>query len=188
MCSQGPYNVLCCLKWPIFLKFSWIKQRNKTLECRPCWFDIVFISFVSTVKWSLEMGKSVWVFFWFFVVFFSSAFEQIKRCDCCNLPHHDNYFELWFRKLLWTLCAALVGHVIGFNGAAHHVEEKALHIHHSHVHNFLWTALLFMDRSNHVPFLSLSLSLSFFLIWPGNVRPKSMYKLTKKILNIWNNV
>lgn len=42
---------------------------------------------------------------------------------------------------------------------------------------FLWTVLLTEDRSNHVPFSS-----CFCFIWPGNVSPKSMYKLIWKLL------
>lgn len=42
---------------------------------------------------------------------------------------------------------------------------------------FLWTVLLSVDASSHVPFFSF-----FCLIWPGNVSPKSMYKIIWKLL------
>lgn len=132
------------------------KKQDSWVQTMSVWHCIYFFCFYCKLIFG-DGKECLSVFFFCCCFFFSSAFKQFKRYDCCNLPHQDNYFELWFRKLLWTLCGALVRHVIGFNGSAHHVEEKALHIH----QNLLWTVLLFMDRSNHVPFLSLSLSLFF---------------------------
>lgn len=113
------------------------------------------------------------------LAFFLSASEQIKRNNCCQFPHQSDYFGLWFGKLLWTYWAALASHVKCFKGAAHHLIGRHFTCTHKNHYSslFLWTVLLTMDRSNHVPFFSF-----FCFIWPGNVSPKSMYKIIWKLL------
>lgn len=168
------------VKWPIFLTFSYMYRTEKqdTRVQPPKVFQHPSNSFVSTVKLSI-----LW------------RWERV--CACVS----NLFFPecIWVNQKIWLVSIAtskwLFWAVIWkialdilccpgktcnrLQGVAHHLIERHFTCTHTNHYSslFLWTVLLTLDRSNHVPFFSF-----FCLIWPGNVSPKSMYKIIWKWL------
>lgn len=182
MCSTEHAAKLHCLTWPTSLASSYMY----TAEQQDARVQPVKVaqnhsnSFVSIVKLS-DFGdekECVWVFFCLF--FFWVHPSKSKKYNYHQLPHQSNYFGL-SSKIVADILRCPSKTCNGLQRGCALSDLEAFHLNSHKPQQFFFLSLDCIAHCGQGANMCLFFSY-FCFIWPGNVSPKSMYKILWKLL------